>query len=250
MHISTFAWKRSKLVQLHGIFAEGPRCRYGLLPMKVRNPLAEITWLGYDCFRIKSRDVTVITDPYDKSLGLGTLNQKAEIVTISHEYPGSNKLSGIKGDPFVITSPGEYEVGGVFVTGIGAFTDKAGEDKERTKNNVFVMLMHDVVVCHLGALGHTLNAQQLEVAGDVDVLLVPVGGQLSTSKAAEVISQVGPRIVVPMHFSGGKATTEPDALDKFMKELGLKEWKTQEKLVVRATESEEPMQVVVLEVRS
>jgi L-ascorbate metabolism protein UlaG (beta-lactamase superfamily) len=86
--------------------------------------------------------------------------------------------------------------------------------------------------------------------GDVDVLLVPVGGQLSTSKAAEVISQVGPRIVVPMHFSGGKAAIEPDALDKFMKELGLKEWKTQDKLVVRATESEEPMQVVVLEIRS
>ena len=211
--------------------------------------MAEITWLGLDCFRIKSREVTVITDPFDKSAGLGTLNQKAEIVTVSHEYPGSNKLSGIKGDPFVVTGPGEYEVGGVFVTGVRSYTEKAAEDKERIKNNIFVMLMHDVIVCHLGALGHTLNAQQIEAIGDADVLLVPVGGELSTSKAAEVIGQVGPRIVVPMHFSTGKGA-EADTLDKFMKELGLKEWKTQEKLVVRATESEEPMQVVVLEVRS
>jgi L-ascorbate metabolism protein UlaG (beta-lactamase superfamily) len=214
------------------------------------NPLAEITWLGCDCFRIKSRDVTVITDPYDKSLGLGTLNQKAEIVTISHDYPGNNKLSGIKGDPFVITGPGEYEVGGVFVTGVWSFVDKAVEGKDSAKNNIFLLLMHDVVVCHLGALGHTLSPHQLEQLGDVDVLLVPVGGPLSTSKAAEVISQVGPRIVVPMHYSTGKETVELESLDKFMKELGLKEWQTQEKLVVRATESEEPMQVVVLEARS
>jgi L-ascorbate metabolism protein UlaG (beta-lactamase superfamily) len=212
--------------------------------------MAEITWLGADCFRIKSRDVTVITDPYDKSLGLGTLNQKAEIVTISHPYPGSDKPSSIKGDPFVITGPGEYEVGGVFVTGVWTFTDKAAEGNDRTRNNIFLFLMHDVVVCHLGALGHTLSAHQIEQLGDVDVLLVPVGGNLSTSKAAEVISQIGPRIVVPMHFSAGKASVEPDALDKFMKELGLKEWQAQEKLVVRATESEEPMQVVVLEVKS
>ena len=213
--------------------------------------MAEITWLGHACFRIKSRDATVITDPYDKSLGLGTLNQKAEIVTISHEHPHHNATSGVKGDPFVVRGPGEYEVRGVFVTGVWSFAD-GKEGKERGRNNIFLFHLDDAVVCHLGALGHTLNSRQLEALGDVDVLMVPVGGEyaLATNKATEVISQIEPRIVIPMHYGTGKGSSEPEALDRFMKEIGIKEWTPQEKLTVKASEGEGPMQVVVLEART
>ncbi|MGA7733742.1 MAG: MBL fold metallo-hydrolase [Chloroflexia bacterium] len=213
--------------------------------------MAEITWLGHACFRIKSRDATVITDPYDKSLGLGTLNQKAEIVTISHDHPHHNALSGVKGEPFVVSSPGEYEVRGVFVTGVWSFADSK-EGKERGRNNIFLFHLDDTVVCHLGALGHTLNSRQLEALGDVDVLMVPVGGDasLSAGKATEVISQIEPRIVIPMHYGTGKESVELDALDRFMKEIGIKEWTPQEKLAIKGSEGDGPMQVVVLEART
>ena len=97
--------------------------------------MAEITWLGHACFRLKGKDATIITDPYDKTLGLGTLNQKADIVTISHEHPHHNTLSGIKGEPFVVRGPGEYEVRGVFVTGVWTFADNEG-GKERATHRV------------------------------------------------------------------------------------------------------------------
>jgi L-ascorbate metabolism protein UlaG (beta-lactamase superfamily) len=213
--------------------------------------LAEITWLGHACFRIKSRDATVITDPYDKSLGLGTLNQRAEIVTVSHDHPHHNAISGVKGEPFVVKGPGEYEVRGVFVTGVWSFADSK-EGKERGRNNIFLFHLDDTVVCHLGSLGHTLNSHQLEALGDVDVLMVPVGGNtaLSASKATEVISQIEPRIVIPMHYGTGKESVEADTLDRFMKEIGIKEWTPQEKLTVKGSEGDGPMQVVVLEART
>jgi L-ascorbate metabolism protein UlaG (beta-lactamase superfamily) len=213
--------------------------------------MAEITWLGHACFRIKSRDATVITDPYDRSLGLGTLNQKADIVTISHEHPHHSALAGVKGDPFVVKGPGEYEVRGVFVTGVWSYAD-AMEGKERGRNNIFLFHVDDVVVCHLGALGHTLNSHQLEALGDVDVLLVPVGthSALSMGKATEVISQLEPKIVIPMHYATGRESVELDQLDRFMKEMAIKEWTPQDKLTIKASDLAETTQVIVLEAKT
>jgi L-ascorbate metabolism protein UlaG (beta-lactamase superfamily) len=213
--------------------------------------LAEITWLGHACFRLKSKDAVVITDPYDKGLGLGTLNQRADIVTISHEHPHHNTLTGIKGEPFVIRGPGEYEVKGVFVTGVWSYADSEG-GKQLGRNNIFLFHLDDLVVCHLGALGHTLNSHQLEALGDVDVVMVPVGGRtaLSANKASEVISQLEPKIVIPMHYSTGRESLDLDTLDKFMKEMGLKEWTPQDKLAMKSSDLDETTQVVVLEAKT
>jgi L-ascorbate metabolism protein UlaG (beta-lactamase superfamily) len=213
--------------------------------------LAEITWLGHACFRLKSKDAVIITDPYDKGLGLGTLNQRADIVTISHEHTHHNTLTGIKGEPFVIRGPGEYEVKGVFVTGVWSFADNEG-GKQLGRNNIFLFHLDDLIVCHLGALGHTLNSHQLEALGDVDVLMVPVGGHtaLSANKASEVISQLEPKIVVPMHYSTGRESLDLDTLDKFMKEMGLKEWTPQDKLTIKSSDLDETTQVVVLEAKT
>jgi len=213
--------------------------------------VAEITWLGHACFRLKSKDAVIITDPYDKGLGLGTLNQRADIVTISHEHSHHNTLAGIKGEPFVIRGPGEYEVKGVFVTGVGSYADNEG-GKERGRNNIFLFHLDDLVVCHLGALDHTLNSHQLEALGDVDVVMVPVGGHtaLSATKASEVISQLEPKIVIPMHYNTGRESPDLDTLDKFMKEMGLKEWTPQDKLTLKSSDLDETTQVVVLEVKS
>ena len=213
--------------------------------------MAEITWLGHACFRIKGKDATVITDPYDRSLGLGTLNQRADIVTISHEHPHHNTLTGIKGEPFVINGPGEYEIKGVFVTGAWSYADSEG-GKQLGRNNIFLFHLDDLVVCHLGALGHTLNSHQLEALGDVDVVMVPVGGHsaLSATKASEVISQLEPKIVIPMHYSTGRETLDLDTLDKFTKEMGLKDLVPQDKLAIKSSDLDETTQVIVLEAKT
>jgi L-ascorbate metabolism protein UlaG (beta-lactamase superfamily) len=210
--------------------------------------LAEITWLGHAAFRLKSRDATIVTDPYDKSLGLGSLGQKADIVTISHDHPHHNAASAVKGEPFVIQGPGEYEIRGVFVTGVWSFADAAG-GKERGRNNIFLFHLDDLVVCHLGSLAHTLTSQQVEALGDVDVLLVPVGGHsaLSAEKAAEIISQIEPRVVIPMHYSTGREAAQLDSLDKFAKEMGVKEWTAQDKFAAKSGDLDETTKVVILE---
>jgi L-ascorbate metabolism protein UlaG (beta-lactamase superfamily) len=200
---------------------------------------------------LKGKDATIITDPYDKSLGLGTLNQKADIVTISHDHPHHSTLSGVKGEPFVVRGPGEYEVRGVFITGVWTFADNEG-GKEMGRNVAFLFHLDDLVVCHLGALGHTLNPQQIEALGEVDVLMVPVGGHasLTATKATEVISQLEPKVVVPMHYGTGREQVTLDNLDKFMKEMGLKEWETRDKLALRSADMGETTQVMVLETRT
>ena len=212
--------------------------------------MSEITWLGHACFRLKSKDATVITDPYDKSLGLGTLNQRADIVTISHDHPHHSSLSGVKGEPFVVREPGEYETRGVFITGVWAYADDKG-GKEIGRNTIFLFHLDDVLVCHLGSLGHSLKASQVEALGDVDILLVPIGGQatLNSTRAVEVISQIEPRIVVPMHYHTGRETVEMDTLDKFMKEMGLKEWTPEDKVSVKKSDLGETTRVVVLEAK-
>lgn len=212
--------------------------------------MAEITWLGHACFRLKSKDATVITDPFDKSLGLGTIGQRADIVTISHDHPHHNAVSTVKGEPFVIKGPGEFEVRGVFVTGVWAYADDK-DGKERGRNNIFLFHLDDVAVCHLGSLGHTLSSQQVEALGDVDVLLVPVGSDtsLSAGKASEVISQIEPKMVVPMHYPTGRQAKDGESLDKFLKEMGLKEWTPQDKLTLKGSDLDETTQVVVLEAK-
>jgi len=210
--------------------------------------MAEIIWLGHASFRLKSKDATIITDPYDKSLGLGSPGQRADIVTVSHNHPHHNSVAAVKGDPMVIAGPGEYEVRGVFITGVWSFADDEG-GKKLGRNNVFLFHLDDLVVCHLGALGHTLSSQQLEAIGDVDVLLVPVGGNVSLTagKASEVISQIEPRVVIPMHYSTGRETLQMDSLDKFTKEMGLKDWTTQDKFSMKKSDLGETTQVMILE---
>lgn len=234
-----------------GTFIAACRASMGGTPeLESEKQLAEISWLGHACFRLKSRDATIITDPYDKSLGLGTLNQRADIVSVSHDNAHHNTLVGVKGEPFVVKSPGEYEVKGVFITGVWSFADDQ-QGKVRGRNTIFLFHLDDVIVCHLGSLGHTLNANQVEALSNVDVLLVPVGGNttLTPTRASEVISQIEPKIVVPMHYATGRESVEIGSLEAFAKEMGLKEWTAEDKLSLKASDLDETTRVVVLEAK-
>ncbi len=209
----------------------------------------DIDWFGQSCFRIKEGNVTVVTDPYDKSIGYSVPKLRADFVTISHDAPGHSNGASVKGDPKILTRPGEYEIKGVFVTGIQTWRGSIAKGEAKEENTVFVFEFGELTVCHLGDLSKVLTQAQVESMPDVDVLLVPVGGggALDADKAAEVIAQLEPRIVVPLHYLTPYTTLKLDPLPKFRKEMGVTEHEPQESLRIARSGLPEQTQVVILE---
>jgi L-ascorbate metabolism protein UlaG (beta-lactamase superfamily) len=213
----------------------------------------ELIWYGHACFRLKDRNITLITDPYDKSVGFNLPRPKADIVTVSHESPHHSYLAGVKGDFKVIDGPGEYEIGGVFITGVNLSTSKksANDDTLLRLNNVYVIYMDNVAVCHLGDLNQIPTQSQVEDMGSIDVLLVPVGGYnaLNAAQAAEVISLIEPLIVVPMHYKLPGAEVKLDPVDKFLKEMGITKPDIQQTLKLTSSSLPEETQIVLMEAK-
>jgi len=209
----------------------------------------EITWHGHSCFRLTQRRmIAVVTDPYDAGeVGLPPLKLKAEVVTISHDAPGHNHVKSVKGVQHVLTGPGEYEIGGVFITAIRTNGKKRQADKPR--NTLFMFDYDGVTVAHLGNMQRVPTQSEIEALGHVHVALVPVGGgnALNASQAAEVISLLEPSIVVPMHYQlpGTKSTLAP--LQRFLKEMGVEKAEPVEMLKVTASGMPQELQVVVLQ---
>ena len=182
----------------------------------------EITWYGHSCFRITERPMaSVVTDPFDHSaIGYKELQLRADIVTVSHNAPGHSHTKAVKGAKWEITGPGEYEIGGVFLTAVP--TGK--RDKENNgRNMVFVFDYDGVTVAHLGDLKSVPARKELDAFGKVDVLLTPVGGGngLTAAKAAEVVNLIEPGIVVPMHYKTPDSTVELSELSGFLKQMGV-----------------------------
>ncbi len=201
--------------------------------------MADIQYLGHSCFRLRGRDGIVLTDPYDRSVGRDLGRPTAHIVTVSHHHPDHDNVAAVRpvrDRVVVIDGPGEYEVGGILITGVRTFHDKQ-KGAERGRNTVYVIHLDDIVFCHLGDLAHELSAQQLEEIGSVDVLFVPVGGgeTIGPAEAASVISQIEPRVVIPMHYAiEGQSAMNLAPLDKFLHELGIKECAPDERLTLNA----------------
>ena len=210
----------------------------------------EIDWFGHACFRLHGREGTVITDPYSKEIGLSFPRPRGDIVTISHDHPGHHYSQGVKGDPKVIDGPGEYEVKGVFITGITTYHD-ARYGSARGKNTVFLFDFDGVTICHLGDLGHVPTQPQAEALGNVNVLLVPVGGisTINAGEAAEIVSLLEPQIVIPMHFAHGDLKFKLDASAKFFKEMGIKAPTAVPSLKVTRDSLPKETQVVLLEAK-
>jgi L-ascorbate metabolism protein UlaG (beta-lactamase superfamily) len=212
----------------------------------------EITWYGHSCFRLTERSLaTVVADPFDsKSIGYSPLKLKADIVTVSHDAPGHNYAEAVKGTSHVITGPGEFEIGGVFITGVQ--TDGAGsgkKTKDQVRNTLYVFDYDGLTVAHLGDLKQVPTQAEVEAMGNVNVALVPVGGGggLSAAKAAEVVSLLEPNIVVPMHYSTPDAKVSLDTLNKFLKEMGLSKQESQSSLKVTRSGLPEETHVTVLD---
>ncbi len=210
----------------------------------------DITWLGHSCFRLRSGDVSIITDPYSSSLGLDMGSQQADAVTVSHDHPHHAYSQGISGNPRVLSGPGEYELSGVYITGV--MTPPGETDPGGKRNTAYLIEMERVRLCHLGNVSSTLTSRQAEELTPMDVLFLPVGGgsTISTSQAAVMIHALEPRIVVPMHYSipGMESSTQSD-LEPFMREMSLRETQPQNRLNVTATNLPAELRVAVLERR-
>ncbi|HJS17560.1 MAG TPA: MBL fold metallo-hydrolase [Anaerolineales bacterium] len=216
----------------------------------------EITWYGHSCFRLTERNyASVVTDPYDnKSIGYDSLRLKSDIVTVSHEAPGHNNTDAVKGVSHVIDGPGEFEIGGVFITGVQSDSGSSGKKKSKDgesspRNTIYVFDYDGITVAHLGDLRQTPTQSEIESLGTVNVVLVPVGGGggLNAAKAAEVISLIEPNMVIPMHYSTPATKLSLDSLNKFIKEMGLSTPVTQPSLKVTRSGLPNETHVVVLD---
>ncbi len=213
----------------------------------------EITWYGHSCFRLTERNfAAVVTDPFDsKSIGYGPLKLKADIVTVSHDAPGHNFTDGVKGFSHTIDGPGEFEIGGVFITGVQ--TDSGSNNhkkkKDAARNTLYVFDYDGITVAHLGDLQQVPSQAEIEALGTVNVALVPVGGGggLNAAKAAEVVSLLEPNLVVPMHYSTPAVKVSLESLNKFLKEMGLGKTEAQPSLKVTRSGLPEETRVVVLD---
>ena len=189
--------------------------------------------MGHACFRIKGTQATVITDPFPPDLGYSLGKQTANIITISHQHPSLSYIQGVAGEPRILQGPGEYEITGILIIGIATFHDTQ-RGQTRGKNTAYIMEIDGVSVCHLGDLGHVLASEQVEEIGDVDVLLLPVGGvsTVNAAMAAEVIRQLEPKAVIPMHYQTPGLKRELDPVEMFLKEMGIERTEPRPRLTV------------------
>jgi len=208
----------------------------------------EITWLGHSCFRIKGKDAIVITDPCHPSLGYTLGKLHADIVTLSHFHPGHSYSEAITSEFKEIRGPGEYELKGIFITGIATFHDSEQGDK-LGRNTVYVLEMDGITLCHMGDLGHLPASQLMEAIGDVDVLFLPVGGvsTIAGSTAAEIVRHLSPKIVIPMHYKTSAEVRDLQPVDRFLTELGVKEMVSQRKLSINRSTLPISTQVTILD---
>ncbi|MDM8521597.1 MBL fold metallo-hydrolase [Anaerolineales bacterium HSG6] len=212
----------------------------------------EITWGGQTFFQLKTRKQSVVIDPYNKEVALLSNKAKANVVTFNQPNTlTAQKLrqNGMK----VVDTPGEYEIADVFVTGLylPPTTEKAKSEK---RNNLFVIYLDHLSVCHLGLLNHVPAQNLVEDLGSIDILLIPVGGgaTLNASEAAEVISLIEPQIVIPMYYQLSEANllAESDNLetvDKFLKEMGVATVETVDTVKITQAQLPEETQILLLE---
>jgi L-ascorbate metabolism protein UlaG (beta-lactamase superfamily) len=211
-----------------------------------------IIWLGHSCFKIQDKvgpeGVTIVTDPYDKKIGLKAPNFEADIVTISHDHYDHNNAGSLRGNPFIIDTAGEYDIKNILVKGAESYHDEK-KGAERGINIMYRFEIDGISVAHLGDLGHTLDDKQLEVLVGTDILLIPVGGKytLDAQKAMEVVSQIEPRIVIPMHYNDGDTNiTDIDGVEKFVKEMGIKPTEEEKLKINKKDLPQEDMELVIL----
>lgn len=209
--------------------------------------MADFRWFGHNCFRIRLKEAAVLTDPVGRNTGYAMAKQPADIVTISHDHPGHNNTSAVKGDYQLISGPGEYEISGVFVTGIRTYHD-ALSSNDRGYNTVYLIEAEGMVICHLGDLGHPLDSTHAEEMAQADILLVPAGGGpiISQEQAVEVVSLLEPKVVIPMQYQTDAGDAGRSPVDEFVSALGAEIPDPVDKFTLKSSELTDSMRLVLL----
>ncbi|MDP3995970.1 MAG: MBL fold metallo-hydrolase [bacterium] len=189
----------------------------------------QINWKGQSCFQIiasqrKGNQVNIVIDPYSEDTGLKVPKLEADVLLVSHAHSDHNNIKAVGGNPFLIQGPGEYEVKETFIQGIPAFHDSV-LGKEKGSNTIYTIEAEDLRICHLGDLGQKeLTPEQVEKIGEVDILMIPVGGTytISAKEAVKIMSQIEPSIIIPMHYHLPKLKAKLDGIDDFFRVMGIK----------------------------
>jgi L-ascorbate metabolism protein UlaG (beta-lactamase superfamily) len=207
----------------------------------------ELIWLGLSCFRIRSREAAILTDPFPKSGGLSMGRPTADIVTVSSAHPDHSYIAGVGGSPMVIWGPGEYESAGILISGIALGPDEGQSGKEG-KSTAYVIEMEGLRLCHLGRPAQPPSSEQAEAMSNVDLLLIPVGGQgtLDGAAAAETVNLIEPRLIVPMNYAMPGSQRKLDTIDGFLREMGSSPSERQPRLsVTRSSLPAEPETILL-----
>jgi L-ascorbate metabolism protein UlaG (beta-lactamase superfamily) len=212
----------------------------------------DVTWLGHACIRLRGKDGVILMDPCSKSTGYSIGKQSADIVTASRADPEHAFTEAVTPPFRLLDAPGEYEISGVLLNGVN--TTNKGKDRKADgvgRNVAFVVEIDDLRVCHLGDLDHTPGQDLIEQLSDIDILLTPVGGHgaLDAAAAAEVISLLQPRLVIPIRYQTDASTMPLDPLDPFIKQLGREAPDPQARLSITRSNLPEETQLVVLDYR-
>jgi L-ascorbate metabolism protein UlaG (beta-lactamase superfamily) len=208
--------------------------------------MAEFRWYGHNCFRIRGKDAVVLTDPVGKATGYSLPKLTADLVTISSLQPEHTNLAAVKPEFATVDGPGEYEIRDIFVTGIRTHLDDA-RGKLRGHNTSYLIELDGMVICHLGDLGHALSEEHAEAMTDVDILLIPAGSpNLDPARAAEIASQLSPKVVIPMQYATAAGDRDHVGLDAFCRHLGVDVPEVEEKLTVKPGDLGETTKLVVL----
>ena len=215
-----------------------------------------IIWYGQSCFQIsssqgKNNHVSIIIDPFGGDIGLKLPRKlEADIVLVSHDHFDHNNIKAVSGSPLIIEGPGEYDARGVFIQGISGYHDNS-QGAERGNVTIYIIEAEGMRICHLGDLGQKeLSSDQLEKIGEVDILIIPVGGvyTIDADEAIKIMAQVEPKITIPMHYQIPKLKIKLGGIDKFLKALGMKSLEPLPKLSIKKKDiSSEEAKIIVLQ---
>jgi len=207
----------------------------------------EIVWLGHSCVMIKTTESTLITDPFPDSIGIRMPELKSDVVTISNSHPNHSFIDSKSQYDHVIDGPGEYEIAGYYITGIG--TPLNANDESDHINTIYSIRAEGLTITHLGDISQSLSPSQAQELDQTDVLIVPAGGvcTLDISKIAELANRISPRIIIPVHYKVEGSNIELAPLDDFMRHMGAGEVVPQLRLNVTATNLPKETRIAVIQ---
>ncbi|MCC5424767.1 MBL fold metallo-hydrolase [Clostridium botulinum] len=178
----------------------------------------KIKWLGHSCFILESdTKTTIITDPYEPSIGIHRMDYASDICTISHNHFDHNFKDELNKNCIIIDTPIEYKYEDLKIKGFKSYHDKLNGLK-RGSNIIFKFNIDGFNICHLGDLGHLLPKNFIYNLCPIDVLLVPIGGNytLNGKEAAALCKNLNSHIVIPMHFGLNNIKIKLDGIEDFL----------------------------------